>query len=311
MSLSEKSFEKFQDCCQFVPNFWSLSTRDIATLSQYFGLKVGRVDEMISNIYNFLGGVDLKEIIKKNEAKGIDCPQFGKLENLFPPPPSSPFQKTTQETPPSSQKRKSMENEEDITEIGILKKKKKAESNPIKINSKAILENFVERMKVKDQEILDVVEYDTSDEEEPHEKYFYGKFLMDETLHTITGVKPSVFFNLAFETESRFHQSRGPAPKISIRDSVFFLLHLYHSGDTFEMIGASFNIKPTTLKNAIDRVRYLLHDLLKQRWEKRIERPKRDSNRGNGLEHLGLLVDATSIHILRPTGKFLFLLIWY
>ena len=103
--------------------------------------------------------------------------------------------------------------------------------------------------------------------------------------------------DLYYETQHFWNQStaRGKHPSVSRLDSIIALMSFYHTGIDYAHLSAQLHIKPTALRNAIDRVRSIVNKTLSKRfWENRrhpIAPPF------PGLEGVALLVDTSNYEV--------------
>lgn len=93
---------------------------------------------------------------------------------------------------------------------------------------------------------------------------------------------------------------RGKQPEICSEDGIFLLLQLYHTGCTLESLSTQYSIPSTTLKAVIVRARNTLGEILDERWKEAMLRPQVLSAQTELLKYVALIVDCTSIKILKP-----------
>jgi hypothetical protein len=98
------------------------------------------------------------------------------------------------------------------------------------------------------------------------------------------------------------YRRRGPQPKISWGDTLILSLTFYHLGLKFEVASAVFGISTTAMKEAIARIRPILHSTLSERWLEQKKRPVPLLT--TNYPYIGLLVDSMSIEVFRPKGRF-------
>ena len=98
------------------------------------------------------------------------------------------------------------------------------------------------------------------------------------------------------------NRRRRPLPKISYMDGLIIMLTFYKTGLEFDKLAEFVGIRPTTLKNAIERLRPILYQTLHELWLSNPVHP--NPINGTHFPHLGLLVDSTSIQVKRPKARF-------
>jgi hypothetical protein len=79
-------------------------------------------------------------------------------------------------------------------------------------------------------------------------------------------------------------------------------LTFYHLGLKFEVASAAFGTSTTAMKEAIARIRPILHSTLSERWLEQKKRPVPLLT--TNYPYIGLLVDSMSIEVFRPKGCF-------
>jgi hypothetical protein len=113
-----------------------------------------------------------------------------------------------------------------------------------------------------------------------------------EVLTLFRSMQPSIL---------RFRR-RGPQPKIPWEDALLLILTFYHLGLKFEVASAAFGISATAMKEAIARMRPILHSTLTERWLEQKKRPVPLLT--TNYPYIGLLVDTMSVEVFRPKGRF-------
>jgi hypothetical protein len=100
------------------------------------------------------------------------------------------------------------------------------------------------------------------------------------------------------------HRKRGSQPKSPWEDSFLSILSFYHLGLKFEVAAAAaaFGISATTLKDAVARIRPILHSTLTERWLEQRKRPIPLLT--TNYLYIALLVDSMSVEVYRPKGRF-------
>ena len=98
------------------------------------------------------------------------------------------------------------------------------------------------------------------------------------------------------------NRRRGPLPKISYIDGIIIILTFYKTGLEFDKLAEFIGIKPTMLKNTIERLRLILYETLHEIWLANPTRP--NPINGTNFPHIALLVDSTSIQVYRPKAPF-------
>lgn len=98
------------------------------------------------------------------------------------------------------------------------------------------------------------------------------------------------------------HRKRGPLPKINWEDSLLLLLAFYRTGSEFDKLALCFNKKPGAVRDAINRMKPILNDAMKEKWwdERPRVRPLLETN----FPYIGLIGDTTSVEVLKPKGRF-------
>lgn len=288
--IDNNSFNIFPDLLNFIgKNPVELTEEEIEILFKFLNINLSKSNSTnLRRLYSFLKNkVDIKTIIKLREESSIDIPEFCNI--IFTIENGKDEMETIEES--TSKKRK-------------ISPSSSPSSKKIKFNVEKIVQE-VETAQIFKNSQINQIELSSEDEEEIKEEYIYIEFFEDKTLHILTGIRPSTFFRIAHEVESLYCNKRGPTPKITIRDSLFLLLHFYHSGDTLLFISTRFHQKKTTVLKCFDRIRPLLNECLTNKWILlRSERPKPDPQRGSLLENAALIIDSTSIRIFKPLGRF-------
>ena len=120
----------------------------------------------------------------------------------------------------------------------------------------------------------------------------YTNFTEDQILQLYRCMVPHIHSN----------RKRGPLPKISYADGLIIILTFYKTGLEFDKLAEFVGVKPTTLKNTIERLRPILYQTLHEIW---ISNPMRPNPiNGTHFPHIALLVDSTSIQVQRPKARF-------
>jgi len=86
-----------------------------------------------------------------------------------------------------------------------------------------------------------------------------------EWCRTLCGFPPQFIHSLAIDIMTASGPQRGKAPKMSLHDSVFFLLSMYCCGTPISKLAASFRISIRNASNAVNRVRPLVSNVLVSR----------------------------------------------
>lgn len=275
--VKSSDFSRFPILLKFLgQNPIKLDTNKLKLLLNYFDLNIQATKkEMLHQLYSFCSTHDLKEVIKDSRK---EVPSFCFLNQVFEPPspPEDPSQ-----------------GPDLAAELGLAKKRKKDDSaNKSPKKQKTEIQNIdsiVEEVKKKTEETetkIRNIELTTplEGDVEHSNSSIAASFLEDKTLHIMLGVRPSVFYRLSLELEANYTKRRGPDPQISLKDSLFLLLHLYHTGDSLYLISNRFKVKKTTLLAAFKRARALLKEILDKKWLSKLPRPKRIPERGKILD---------------------------
>jgi hypothetical protein len=98
------------------------------------------------------------------------------------------------------------------------------------------------------------------------------------------------------------YRRRGLHPKISWEDALILILTFYHLGLKFEVASAAFEISTTAMKEAIAKIKPILHSTLSERWLEQKKRPV--SLLTTNYPYIGLLVDSMSVEVFLPKGCF-------
>lgn len=112
---------------------------------------------------------------------------------------------------------------------------------------------------------------------------------------------------------TRKSSGRGRAPSLSWMDHLCVMLMLYTLGAKKSILAAQLKIKPTCMEDAINRMRPILYQALRHRWNRKKFRPRlvyvraegagEEEERLHSLAQIGLLLDSTSIEVYRK-GRF-------
>ena len=98
------------------------------------------------------------------------------------------------------------------------------------------------------------------------------------------------------------HRKEGPLPKITYPDAPIILLNFYKTSLEIDKLAIFLEKKPSTLQNAINRIRPVLLDCLKNDWCSNPPRPRPLND--TYFPHIALLIDSTSIEVFRPKAPF-------
>lgn len=97
-------------------------------------------------------------------------------------------------------------------------------------------------------------------------------------------------------------RTRGPKPKISLKDSLVVLLMLYKFNFDYVELGSQIGEAKSTTQNACDRILPILNKALVSRWWTSRKRPERSFC--NDFPYIILAVDTNSFPVYRPRGHF-------
>eukprot|EP01112_Ceratiomyxa_fruticulosa_P024316 TRINITY_DN989_c0_g1_i1.p1 TRINITY_DN989_c0_g1~~TRINITY_DN989_c0_g1_i1.p1 ORF type:complete len:183 (+),score=34.81 TRINITY_DN989_c0_g1_i1:554-1102(+) len=95
---------------------------------------------------------------------------------------------------------------------------------------------------------------------------------------------------------------KGGPLMFSWADHVVLYLIWAHNGFDIDKLAGWLRYQTTTVSNAINRIRPLLHQYLTHFWTSSRRRPRPVPF--SSLSHIGLLMDSTSVEVFRPTGCF-------
>jgi hypothetical protein len=95
---------------------------------------------------------------------------------------------------------------------------------------------------------------------------------------------------------------RGPPPKLSNMDAFLATLVLYKTGDDYEKLGRNLKIKPANARHAVERMRPIINNTLKERWWNNKPRPQPLSE--TPFPHVALLIDSNSQEVYHPKARF-------
>ena len=171
-----------------------------------------------------------------------------------------------------------------------------------------IMHHLVDRIQQQQDEekkILAAPMPPPQEEKEPNANCaIFNKMMQDQILEKCTNFTRSELLDLFHRMQPHFqaHRRRGPAPVTPPLDSLICILCMYKTGLDFDRLASMLAMKATTLRDVIDRVRPILYATLTEAWWNRRQRPAPllDTN----YLHITLLVDATSLQVFRPRGRF-------
>jgi len=102
-----------------------------------------------------------------------------------------------------------------------------------------------------------------------------------------------------------YHQQarrRGPQPKIGLADGWIVVLAFLKLGRDYAHIANYLKVAESTLHDTIHRMAPVILSTLESRWWEVRRRPTPLPN--TEFSHIGLLVDSTSIQVLKPKGRY-------
>jgi len=151
--------------------------------------------------------------------------------------------------------------------------------------------------------ISEALQEENDEEDLSSKDYLFTKIHNnDGNFEILTGLDEIIILNIHNDAKPVFtsHRTRGPKPKISDLDSILLYLIAYRTGTEFTKTAALLGVKKQTFRDAIDRIRPILLETLRKKYN---NKPRPKLLEGNYKE-IALAGDHTTLEVFRPKGRF-------